>query len=200
MDCNMPGFPDLHYLLELLKLMSIESVMPPNYLILANPFSSCPPSFPASGSFPRSQFFASSSQSIGASVSASVLPVNIQESLVHIWNFRWPYRNLPQETAASCLCPSWGRKFLLTIQRISHSLWHCPQCLHTASWNVGVVSGIHSWAIKCESYVKEGRIKCFGFVFFISGKRTNLYTILINFITIKVQLFISGLGNISQIF
>ena len=39
-------------------------------------FSSCPPSFPASGSFPMNHLFASSSQSIGAS--ASVLPVNIQ--------------------------------------------------------------------------------------------------------------------------
>ena len=43
------------------------------------PFSSCLQSFPASGSFPRSQFFASSSQSIGVSASASVLPVNIQD-------------------------------------------------------------------------------------------------------------------------
>ena len=42
------------------------------------PFSSCLQSFPESGFFPRSQFFASGSQSIGASVSASVLPMNIQ--------------------------------------------------------------------------------------------------------------------------
>ena len=41
-------------------------------------FSSCPQSFPASGSFPRSQLFASGGQSTGASASASVLPVNIQ--------------------------------------------------------------------------------------------------------------------------
>ena len=42
------------------------------------PFSSCPQSFPASRSFPISQHFASGGQSIGASASASVLPVNIQ--------------------------------------------------------------------------------------------------------------------------
>ena len=42
------------------------------------PFSSCLQSFPASGSFPMSQFFASGGQSIGTSASASVLPVNIQ--------------------------------------------------------------------------------------------------------------------------
>ena len=43
------------------------------------PFSSCLQSFPASGSFLRSQFFASGGQSIGASASASVLPRNIQD-------------------------------------------------------------------------------------------------------------------------
>ena len=43
------------------------------------PFSTCLQSFPASGSFPMSQFFASSGQSIGLSASASVLPMNIQD-------------------------------------------------------------------------------------------------------------------------
>ena len=42
------------------------------------PFSSCLQSFPASGSFQMSQFFASGGQSIGVSASASVLPMNIQ--------------------------------------------------------------------------------------------------------------------------
>ena len=43
------------------------------------PLSSCLQSFPASGSFPVSQFFTSGDQSIGASASASVLPMNIQD-------------------------------------------------------------------------------------------------------------------------
>ena len=43
------------------------------------PFSSCLQSFPASGSFPMSQFFASGGQRIGVSASASVLPMNIQD-------------------------------------------------------------------------------------------------------------------------
>ena len=43
------------------------------------PFSSCLQSFPASGSFPMSQFFASGGQSVVASASASVLPMNIQD-------------------------------------------------------------------------------------------------------------------------
>ena len=45
------------------------------------PFSSCLQSFPASGSFPKSQFFASGGPSIGVSASASVLPMNIQDWL-----------------------------------------------------------------------------------------------------------------------
>ena len=53
----------------LLKLMSISSSV--------LPFSSCLQSFPASGSFPVSPFFTSGSQSIGASASTSVLPMNI---------------------------------------------------------------------------------------------------------------------------
>ena len=43
------------------------------------PFSSCLQSFPASGSFPMSPFFTSAAQSIGASASASVPPMNIQD-------------------------------------------------------------------------------------------------------------------------
>ena len=43
------------------------------------PFSSCFQSFPASGSFPMSQFFVSGGQSVGASTSAQVLPMNIQD-------------------------------------------------------------------------------------------------------------------------
>ena len=42
------------------------------------PFSSCPQTFPASGSFPMSRLFALGGQSIGASASMSVLPMNIQ--------------------------------------------------------------------------------------------------------------------------
>ena len=46
------------------------------------PFSFRLQSFPASGSFPMSQFFASGGQSIGASASASVLPMNIQDDFL----------------------------------------------------------------------------------------------------------------------
>ena len=65
--------------LSLLKLMSIESVMPSNHLILCRPSSSCLQTFTASGSFPMSQFFSLGGQSIGTSASASVLPMNTQD-------------------------------------------------------------------------------------------------------------------------
>ena len=63
---------------SLLKLMSTESVMPSNHLILCR-FSSWLQSFPASQSFQMSQFFTLGSQSIGVSASASVLPMNTQD-------------------------------------------------------------------------------------------------------------------------
>ena len=47
MECGMPGFPFLHYLLSLLKLMSIESVMPSNHLILCRPLLLLPSVFPS---------------------------------------------------------------------------------------------------------------------------------------------------------
>ena len=64
---------------SLLELMSIESMMLSNHLILYHHFSSCLQSFLAWESFQVSRHFASGSQSIGASASASVLPMNIQD-------------------------------------------------------------------------------------------------------------------------
>ena len=63
---------------SLLKLMSIKSVMPSNYLILCCTFLLLPSLFPSIRSFPMSWLFASGGQSIGASVSAIILPMNIQ--------------------------------------------------------------------------------------------------------------------------
>ena len=58
--------------------MSIELVMSSNHLILSRPLLLLPSTFLASGSFPMSQLFVSDGQNIGASASASVLPMNIQ--------------------------------------------------------------------------------------------------------------------------
>ena len=64
---------------SLLKFMSIESVILSNNLILCCPLLLHLQSFPASGSFPTSQFFVSGSQRIGVSAPTSVLPKNIQD-------------------------------------------------------------------------------------------------------------------------
>ena len=70
---------------SLLRLITIELVMPPNHLILSSP---SPPAFNLSqnqGAFPMSQCFTSSSQSIGVSASASVLSMNIQDGFPLGW-------------------------------------------------------------------------------------------------------------------
>ena len=78
-DWGMPGFPVLHYF----RVCSISgSLSPWCHPIISSsvvPFSSCLQSFLASGSFLMSQLFALGGQSIGASASASVLPMNIQD-------------------------------------------------------------------------------------------------------------------------
>ena len=64
---------------SLLKLMSIESVMPSNHLILCHPLLLPPSIFPSFRIFSNDQFFESGGQSIGASASALVPSVNIQD-------------------------------------------------------------------------------------------------------------------------
>ena len=70
---------------SLLKLMSIESVMPSNHLILCHPLLLLPSTFPTSGSLQVSWFFPLGGQSIGVSASASVLPMNIQDWFPSEW-------------------------------------------------------------------------------------------------------------------
>ena len=76
MDCSTPGFPVFHYLLEFIQthVHWVGDAIQLSHL-LSPPFSSCPQSFPASGSFPISWLFSTGDQSIGAS--APVLPMNI---------------------------------------------------------------------------------------------------------------------------
>ena len=113
------------------------------------PFSSCPQSFPASGYFPVSRLFTSGGQTIGASASASVLPMNIQGlfplglaglisllsksdikgfvDLLHQWNHIW-------NSSYSCihhlikftviLCHS-SRVIYLLLRPISWFEWKC---------------------------------------------------------------------------
>ena len=52
MDCTTPGFPVLHYLSEFAQLMSIESGMPANHLVLYRPLLLLPLIFPSVKVFP----------------------------------------------------------------------------------------------------------------------------------------------------
>ena len=79
MDCSTPGFPVDTNSRSLLKLMSIELVMPLNHLILCHPLLLLPSVFPSIRVFSNESFFTSGGQSIGASASASILPMNIQD-------------------------------------------------------------------------------------------------------------------------
>ena len=80
MDCSTPGLPVHHQLPELAQT-HVHWVGDAILTISASvvPFSSRLQSFPASGSFPMSQLFASGGQSIGVLASTSVLPMSIQD-------------------------------------------------------------------------------------------------------------------------
>ena len=80
MDCSVPGSPILHSNscpFSLLEFMSIESMMLSNCLILGHPVLLLPLIFPSIRIFFSEWLFTSGCQSIRASVSASVRPVNI---------------------------------------------------------------------------------------------------------------------------
>ena len=79
MNCSMPGFPVHHQLPEFIQthVHRVGDAIQPFHPLL--PFSSCPQSFPALGSFPMSQLFAWGGKSIGVSASTSGLPMNTQD-------------------------------------------------------------------------------------------------------------------------
>ena len=80
MNCSMPRLPVHHQLSESIQTQvhRVDDAIHPSHPLL----SPSPPAFnlsQPSGSFLRSQFFASGGQSIGASASGSVLPMNIRD-------------------------------------------------------------------------------------------------------------------------
>ena len=80
MDCSTPGSSAFHYL-------PVCSDSCPCFLTISSTaalYSFCLQSFPASGSFPMNWLFASDGQNIGASASASVLPVNASASVLPV--------------------------------------------------------------------------------------------------------------------
>ena len=134
MDCSTTGFPVLTNSQSLLKLMSIESVIP-SISSSVVPFSSCPQSFPASGSFPMSQFLTSGGQSIAASALVlpfllvfhalfyhwcilGILPVwdsyNTTMNIMHTYPFiymciHFPSVYIPESSTVNCMVWKFGR-------------------------------------------------------------------------------------------
>ena len=84
MDCSTPGLPVHHWLPEFTQthVHQVGDAVQPSHPPSVIPFSSHLQSFPASGSFPVSQFFASGGQNIGVSTSTLVPPMNIQDWLL----------------------------------------------------------------------------------------------------------------------
>ena len=89
-DCSMPGFSVHHQLKGLLNSCPSSWWCHPTISSSVIPFSSCHQSFPASGSFPVSQFFLSDGQSIG-SFSFSISPSNEYSGLI---SFRMDWLDL----------------------------------------------------------------------------------------------------------
>ena len=89
---------------RLLKLMSIEPVMPSNHLILCHPLLLPPSIFPSIMMFQMSQYFTSGDQSIGVSTSASVFPMNIQDWFPLEW-ISWISLHSPRNSQESSSTP-----------------------------------------------------------------------------------------------
>ena len=133
MDCSTPGFPVLHYIQELLKLMSIELVMPSNHLILCCPLLLLPSIFPSIRVSSVSQLFASGGQSTGASALASVLPkysglisfridwfdlLAVQGTLKSLLQYHYLKASIFLLSAFSRVCPSPKRLVLVEEDRL----------------------------------------------------------------------------------
>ena len=114
MDCSTLDFPVLHYPGVYSNSCPFSQWCHPTISSSVTPFSFCPQSFPASGSFPMSQLFTSGGQSIRASALASVLPKSWSELTVKMRNtnrgiggdFRWGViiHLQAQESGAGCDC------------------------------------------------------------------------------------------------
>ena len=86
------------------------------------PFSSCPQSFPASGSFPVSRLFASSGQSIAAAASASVLPISPETCLSLNHHILWTMRE--KEEKVRLQVTNGRRRLLAKWSWLIYCLWN----------------------------------------------------------------------------
>ena len=138
---------------SLLKLTSITLGRPSNHLTLCCPFTSCPQSFPASGSFPMSQFFSSGGQCIGVSASASVLPMSIQDWFSLGWT---GWISLQSKGLSRVFSNTTVQKHQFFSAQFS--LWstsHMHTWLLEKSWVSGQTTGReHSPTLSTENWIK----------------------------------------------
>ena len=118
----------------------------PNISSSVTPFSFCPHSFPVSWSLPVSRLFASGGQGIGASTSASVLPVNIQ-----CW---FPLR------LTGLILQSKGLSGVFTNTTVQKHQFVGPQ---PSLWSNSVPIKLYLWALKLGFYII---LMCHEVVFF----------------------------------
>ena len=145
MDCSIPGFPVLHHFLEFAQLMSIESVMPSNHLILCHPL--LPPSI-----FPNIRVFSNESallirrQKIW-SFSFSINPSNDYSGLISFRNdwldllaVQGTFKRLLQHhsSKASIL---WQSAFFMA--QLSHPYMTIGKTINLTRWIL--VSKVMSW-------------------------------------------------------
>ena len=158
---STPGFPVLHHLLELAQThVHLDGdAIQPSHLILCHPLLSCLQSFPASGSFLMSQLFASGGQTIGASASASVPPMNIQNLFPLGWTglISLKSKGLSRVFSSTTVAES--------INSSALSLFYCP-----------ALTLVHDyWKNHSFDYMdlcRQSNIFCF--FFFLVGKTVSL--------------------------
>ena len=138
----------------------------PTILSSVGPFSSCRQSFPASGSFPMSQFFTLGGQSIGVSALASVLPMNTQD-----WSSEWT-------GWISLQCKGLSRVFSNTIVRKHQffsftSLLTC--CFSLSIWSPGQSNVVIIHNVKKIKHYKTIKIKSEKCLLFQWTPQSNLF-------------------------
>ena len=151
MDCSTPGFP-VHY--QLLEFTQTHVHWVGDATQPSHPLSSPSPpafqSFPASGSFPMSQLFASGGQSIGASASASVLPMNItllSKAPNHLNANRPGQRPSPWQWRNASITPFHLGEGCCNLHSPLDCQIHCSQMVSLKMWPAAMLG---SWM--CDSH------------------------------------------------
>ena len=141
---------------SLLKLMSTESVMLSNHIILCCPFFSCPQSFPASDFFSVSQLFTSGGPSIEASTSASVLPMSIQGWLVDWFDLLAVQGTLKSILYHHSLKASIHRCSAFFVVQLSHSYMTTGKVIASIQTFVGKVMSLCTFIVNRKSQGRGG--------------------------------------------